>query len=236
MRRIVSRAAVLIGGVAAGWLVSTASASADVRSPEVVESTMDLLAVPVEVETALAATLPEPPAPPAELAEFGRQVHGAVQHVTSRLHLPTPSSTKDIVGDAAVPRLRLLTADDQDALLVVLPQQEIQPPAGSLSRPHVAEHDYSRHPVSEPVRRTAPNNEAPELPALPTLPLPLAPPTAPTGSCTTSCGHGPDDDLGTPVAHTWPNLRSGSVTSRALQLMSQHVATAVGEQPGVTPD
>jgi hypothetical protein len=222
VRRILSRAAVVLGGVAAGWLVSTASASAGTTEPEVVQSAMDVLVFPSQVDTAVDAMLPEPPAAPAGLEEFGRQVHGAVEQVGAKvadhLHLPAVQQDRDLGDGAASPKLRLLSLGDHDVAPIVQPLAAVQSSTGLVAAPE-ATHDYGRQPATEPDRRGPPADQSPQLPALPTLPVPLSPPGAPSGSCTSSCGNGSNDDLGIPVAHVWPSAHAGSATSRSLRLI-----------------
>jgi hypothetical protein len=131
----------------------------------------------------------------------------------------------------------MLTIGDHDSLSVAQPDPVQQTAPVSVNRERTTAHDTGRQLVIDLSRRSPPIHEStPTLPALPPLPVPLAPPVGSSGACT-SCGHGSDDDdMGLPVTHTWPVTNTGSATSRALRLITQHVATAVSAQPGVTPD
>ncbi|MET0131994.1 MAG: hypothetical protein ABW215_00220, partial [Kibdelosporangium sp.] len=179
MRRVLSRAAVVLGGVAAGWLLSTAGASADPdhldqdRS-EVVRSTVDVLGGPGRLAGAVEAVLPEPPATPAELGQVGRELHGAVRQTTGHPSPPAETSTKDDGEDTSSASPQLPTNDDHGNPLLVVPApvRDVQSSTGSPATAHLA--DHHRQPVSEPARRVAPS-DAPELPGLPTQPLPVAP-------------------------------------------------------------
>jgi hypothetical protein len=245
VRRILSRAAVVLGGAVAGtaaaWLLSTSAASADttqpgITQPEIIQPVVEVLdAVPAEaapdqlpqyVEQIVSKA--QTPAPPKELT-------AVVEQVKSNLNLPVRPQRGETTTSAS---LRMLTLEDHEAPSVVQPLE-----AASQTAPVVEDqayvtssHDYGRQPVTESSRRAPPSHDRePSLPSLPPLPAPLAPPTAPAASCS-SCGHGSDDEPGTPVSTTWLNPRSGLATSRELRMITQHVATAVGEQPGVTPD
>nr|WP_042183943.1 hypothetical protein [Kibdelosporangium sp. MJ126-NF4]CEL15973.1 hypothetical protein [Kibdelosporangium sp. MJ126-NF4]CTQ93897.1 hypothetical protein [Kibdelosporangium sp. MJ126-NF4] len=232
----------LVGGAAAAWLLSTATASAQSSEQDVVNPVVDALTQqnPQQVKGFVEAVLPKP-APPAELEEVGQRVQGTVEHVTAQLRLPAPRTE---IGEATTPaRLRLLTVDDADAQSAVrtVAANPQLAPVPSAEPERVAAHDVRRASVAESPRHAPPvGDTAPELPALPHLPmpLPLPAPVAPAGACT-SCGNGGsnnDDMFGGAVAHTWPFPGSGFATSQALRLISQHIAPAAGEQPGVTPD
>ena len=245
MRRILSRAGLVLGGAVAGtaaaWLLSMSTASADElpAQPDLVKPVADALSNtnPSQVGNFVDTVLPEPPAPPAPLEEFGKQVTGAVEQVTAGFNLPAKS---ELGGPTAPAKLRLLTAGDDDSSPVVAPlaaTPQLDPVATTGSE-RAAAHDRGRAPVTQSPRHEPAADVESELPALPRLPLPLplAPPTVPAGACA-SCGNGgANDDLGIPAAHTWPNSASEFATSHALRLISQHVAPAAGEQPGVTPD
>jgi hypothetical protein len=246
VRRILSRAGVVLGGAVAGtaaaWLLSMSTASADEftpAQPDLVKPVVGALsdANPNQVGNFVDTVLPEPPAPPAQLEEFGQQVTGAVEQVTAGLNLPAKS---ELGGPTAPAKLRLLTIGDDDASPIVAPLAAA-PQLGSVSttgNERAAAHDSGRAPVTQSPRHEPAADGEPELPALPRLPLPMppAPPVVPAGACA-SCGNGgANDDFGIPAAHTWPNSASEFATSHALRLISQHVAPAAGEQPGVTPD
>jgi hypothetical protein len=246
VRRILSRAGLVLGGAVAGtaaaWLLSMSTASADEftpAQPDLVTPVADTLseANPGQVGNFVDTVLPEPPAPPAPLEEFGQQVKGTVEQVTAGLHLPAKSE----LGEPTAPaKLRLLTIGDDDSSPVVAPLAAT-PELDSVATTgdeRAATHDRGRAPVTQSPRHEPAADGEPELPDLPRLPLPLplVPPTVPAGACA-SCGSGgANDDLGIPAAHTWPNSASEFATSHALRLISQHVAPAAGEQPGVTPD
>ncbi|MET0236755.1 MAG: hypothetical protein ABW224_19045, partial [Kibdelosporangium sp.] len=89
MRRILSRAGVVLGGAVAGtaatWLLSMSTASADEllpAQPDLVKPIADALS---QVTTLGEQVLPEPSAPSARLGEVGQQVNGAVEKVTAGL-------------------------------------------------------------------------------------------------------------------------------------------------------
>jgi hypothetical protein len=251
VRRVLVRAGIVLGGAVAGtaaaWLMSMSSASADTTTPQVVQPVVDTLTAPGQtkpgtipqfVEHVVDTAAVTPPAPPKEIEDFGKHVQGAFdqfgKQVTTQLTLPANRDASEIAGPA---KLRMLAIGDHDSSpvvhpLEVTPQTAQQPASG---RERVTAHDNGRRPATESSRRAPPSDQSPALPVLPPLPAPLVPPTAPAGACN-SCGHGSDDDLGVPVSHTWPALNTGLATSRALRMSTQHVATAVGEQPGVTPD
>jgi hypothetical protein len=247
VRRMLSRAGLVLGGVvvgtAAAWLLSAADASADTATPEVLQPVVGTLTAPGDtkptelpqyVDQIVHKTVPQPPAPPTDLAEFGKHVQGAVDEVAT--HLTRTTQRDDRSESSAPAALRLLELGNHDAPPVVHPLDVTPQTAPALTgQARTTAHDFSRHPVTESPRHEPVKDPAPGLPTLPPLPAPLVPPTAPAGSCN-SCGHGSDDDLGVPFAVTWPAPQFGSATSRALRLSSQHVVTAVGAQPGVTPD
>jgi hypothetical protein len=246
VRRILSRAGLVLGGAVAGtaaaWLLSMSAASADELTPaqpDLVKPVADALSDtnPSQVGNFVGTVLPEPPAPPAQLEEFGQQVTGAVEQVTAGLNLPAKSG----LGEPTAPaKLRLLPVGDHDLSPVVTPLAAT-PQLGMVTATateQAAAHDRGRARVTQSPRHELAADGEPELPDLPRLPLPmpLAPPTVPAGACL-SCGNGgANDDFGIPAAHTWPNSASEFATSHALRLISQHVAPAAGEQPGVTPD
>jgi hypothetical protein len=250
VRRVLSRAAIVLGGAVAGtaaaWLLSTSGASADTGAPQVAQPVVDALSAPADtklppvVTHAVDTMVPTPPAPPKELTDLSKHVQGAFDGAVSQVgakvaeHL-TPPARSEIPDNTAPVRLRLLAIGDHDTSPVVLPVAAVQ--NAPVGHEHVAAHDLTRQPTVKQVRTVGRHQgePAPALPGLPPLPAPLAPPTAPSGSCT-SCGHGSDDDRGLPIAHTWPAPHVGSATSHALRMTTQHVAPAVGEQPGVTPD
>ncbi len=246
MRRILSRAGLVLGGAvvgtAAAWLLSSAGASADTGTTEVLQPVVGTLSQHTDTQAneLPSSELPQyvdqivhkAPAPPKEITEVGRQVQGTVEKVTGQLPLPTAPTHR---AEDTSPALRLLSLGNHDISPIVRPVDAPPQTASALTtQTRPAAHDYSRHPVSESPRHEPSPAPAPGLPALP--PAPLVPPTAPAGSCSNSCGHGSDDDLGMPFVDTWPTPQSGLGTSRALRLVSQHVVTAVGAQPGVTPD
>jgi hypothetical protein len=250
VRRILSRAGLVLGGVvvgtAAAWLLSAANASADTEpsvAPEILQPVVGTLTAPGDtkptelpqyVDQIVHKTVPQPPAPPKELTDFGKQVQGAVDTVAT--HLARTAHHNDGTENAGSAANRMLALGDYDAPAVVHPVDvDPQTAPAVTGQARMTAHDFSRHPATESPRHEPLDAPAPVLPALPPLPAPLVPPTAPAGSCN-SCGHGSDDDLGLPFVATWPNPQSGFATSRALRLITQHVATAVGEQPGVTPD
>jgi hypothetical protein len=237
-----------VAGTAAAWLFSMGTASADTIpvEPSVIQPTVDALTAPGQtkpsqlpdyvqhmVDTMSVDTvLPKPPVPPTELGEL---VQNAVQQVATHL---APQAKRDLTDVSVPARLRMIAFGDHDAPPVVRPVDatpQTVPATTVVSRGQTTAHDFGRQPVSDSPRRAPPSDESPVLPALPPLPAPLAPPTAPVGACN-SCGHGSDDDLGVPVSHIWPDSRMGMATSRALRMITQHVAPAMGEQPGVTPD
>lgn len=248
-RRFLVRAGIVLGGAVAGtaaaWLMSMSSASADTTMPQVVQPVVDTLTAPGTtkpgsptqfVEHVVTDVVPEPPAPPQELTDFGKDVQGAFdkfgRQVATKLSLPTT------IGESTTAKPRLLVAGDHDIPSVAHPPVAVTQNAASTQsgRERATVHDSGRHVATESPRRAPPrDDESPSLPALPPLPAPLAPPTAPAGACS-SCGHGSGDDRGLPVAHSWPTTNTGSATSRALRMITQHVAVAVAEQPGVTPD
>ncbi|ONI72842.1 hypothetical protein ALI144C_43385 [Actinosynnema sp. ALI-1.44] len=226
-------------------MLSTATASAETSEQDVVQPVVDALTQQntVPAKDLADAVLPQPSAPPAGLKDVGQQVHGAVEKVAAQLkQLPAPTTG---IGEVEEPaKLRLLTVDDADAdtwsVVTPVAANPQLAPAPSAGPERVAAHDAGRAPVAESPRRAPPvGDAAPELPALPRLPLPmpLPVPVAPAGVCT-SCGNGGsnNDDFFVAVAHVWPFPTSGFATSQALRLISQHVAPAAGEQPGVTPD
>ncbi|MCE7005125.1 hypothetical protein LWC34_20170 [Kibdelosporangium philippinense] len=248
MRRILSRAAVLVGGAAAAWLLSTATASAETSGQDALKPVVDAVTASApadpdakQVKDFVDAVLPEPSAPPAELDELdevGRQVQDAVEKVAAHLSLP---ATGDGLGSGSAPaKARLLTLGDGDTSSVnsVAANPQLAPAVSAVPEREAA-HDWRRAAVAESPRHAPPvGDTAPDLPALPRLPLPmpLPGPVAPFGACN-SCGNGgSNDDFGVAVAHTWPFSGSEFATSQALRLISQHVAPAAGEQPGVTPD
>ncbi|SMC95840.1 hypothetical protein [Kibdelosporangium aridum] len=246
MRRILSRAAVLVGGAAAVWLLSTATASAETSGQDALKPVVDAFtaAAPVEpdanhVKEFVDAVLPEPTEPPAGLDEVGRQVQNTVEKVAEHLSLPAPGT--DLGSGSTPAKARLLTFGEGDTSPVINPvaaTPQLAPVASAVPQ-RVAAHDVRRASVAESPRHAPPvGDTAPELPALPHLPLPmpLPGPVAPTGACS-SCGNGgSNDDFGVAAAHGWPFSGSEFATSKALRLISQHVSPAAGEQPGVTPD
>ncbi|MBP2321879.1 hypothetical protein JOF56_002264 [Kibdelosporangium banguiense] len=243
LRRILSRAGLVLGGAVAGtaaaWLLSMSTASADELTPaqpDLVKPVADALGDTGQVGNFVGTVLPEPPAPPAPLEEFGQQVKGAVEQVTAGLNLPARTE----LGEPTAPaKLRLLSIGDDDVAPIVQPlaaSPQLTPVAPAVTE-RAAAHGSGRALVTESPMQVQGEKDQ-ELPALPRLPLPmpLTPPTVPAGACS-SCGNGGgNDDFGIPVAHTWPSLASEFATSHALRLISQHVAPAAGEQPGVTPD
>jgi hypothetical protein len=250
MRRFLVRAGIVLGGAVAGtaaaWLMSMSNASADDATvPQVVQPVVDTLTAPGTtkpgsptqfVEHVVTNVVPEPPAPPKELTDFGKDVKGAFdkfgQQVATKLSLPTT------IGESTTAKPRLLVVGDHDIPSVTHTPVVLTQNTASAQpvREHVTVHDTGRHLAAESSRRAPPrDDQSPALPALPPLPAPLAPPTAPASACS-SCGHGSGDDRGLPVAHSWPTANTGSATSRALRMITQHVAVAVAEQPGVTPD
>jgi hypothetical protein len=247
---VLSRAAVVLGGAVAGtaaaWVLSMSTASADTLAQPPIQPVVpvvDTLTTPGqlpagEISQSIGhvadAVLPEPPAPPKELEEFGKHVQGAVQQVTTTLARPVHAERTDVTTPAG---LRILTPGDVEAPAAVLPMDAAaQPsPVGAEDQNSVTARKTSRHAATRSSRYAPPRDQEPHLPALPPMPAPLAPPAAPVASCV-SCGNGPNDDLGVLVAYTGLSSRSGPATEGALRMVTQHVATAVGEQPGVTPD
>ncbi|MEV4311538.1 hypothetical protein [Actinocrispum sp. NPDC049592] len=241
VRRILSRAGLVLGGAvvgtAAAWLLSSASASADTDTTDVLQPVVGALTQhtdtkPSELPQYVDQIVHKAPAPPQEITEVGRQVQDTVEQVAGQLRLPAAPTHR---AEDTSPALRLLSLGNHDISPIVRPVDALSQTASALTtQTRPAAHDYSRHPVSESPRHEPSPAPAPGLPALP--PAPLVPPTAPAGSCSNSCGHGSDDDLGMPFVDSWPAPQSGLGSSRALRLVSQHVVTAVGAQPGVTPD
>jgi hypothetical protein len=253
LRRVLSRAAVVLGGAVAGtaaaWVLSMSAASADTLPQAPIQPVVPVvgtLTAPGQlpaaeigqsighVAAAADAVLPEPPAPPKELGEVGKHVQGAVQQVTTTLARPVHAEHSDVTTSAG---LRMLTPGDVQAPAAVLPAEAAaQPaPADVENQISVTARKTGRHAATGSSRYAPPRDQEPHLPALPPLPAPLAPPAAPAASCV-SCGNGPNDDLGVLVAYTGLSSRSGLATEGGLRMVTQHVATAVGEQPGVTPD
>ncbi|CAM3600221.1 hypothetical protein KIPE111705_16280 [Kibdelosporangium persicum] len=249
MRRVLSRAAVIVGGAAAAWLLSTATASAQSSEPDdAIKPVVDALTVAAPVDSSFApqdaqqfkdfvdTVLPAPQAPSAELEEVGRRVRDTVGKVAAHLSLPAPRTES---GETTPARLRILTPGDESPVVTPVAAIPQLVPVVTPGPERVAAHDVRRASVAESPR-LAPSagDPAPELPALPRLPMPmpLPAPAAPAGACS-SCGtSGSNDDFGIAGAHAWPFPASGSATSQALRLISQHVSPAAGAQPGVTPD
>jgi hypothetical protein len=227
--------------------MGSAAADTGTAEPSVVQSTIDALPapglakpgqLPDYVQHVVDTTLTEPLVPPKPLEEFGRHVQGTVAQFGQQVVTHLALSAKNDLGEVAAPaKLRMVAFGGRDTPPYVRPL-DAPPrtaPASLLGREHVTAHDFGSQPATDSPRHGPPSDESQELPALPPLPAPLAPPTAPVSACN-SCGHGSDDDLGFPVFYTWSNSRSGLATSRALRMITQYVATAAGEQPGVTPD
>jgi hypothetical protein len=251
MRRIVSRSLWVLGGAIAGtvvtWALSGAAASAGTELPSPVDQVGPVVQPMAEVlsaaepsdfpryaETFVGTVLPEPPASP-KLDEIGRQVHDAVGQVTGQLKF-APRHDRPMVPDAS--KLRWISFGDHDVPPFERPLETLPQPAVSAVTGHgdiLTGHAPGRHLPVDVTRRGPPSDGAPALPLLP-APMPPAPPTVPAGACSACGHHGSDDDAGMPVSHTWPNPKSGLATSRALRMITQHVATATGAQPGVTPD
>ncbi|TCO64701.1 hypothetical protein [Actinocrispum wychmicini] len=248
MRRFLVRAGIVLGGAVAGtaaaWLMSMSSASADtavpqtIEVPQVVQPVVDTLTAPgntPQFVEHIVTDVAAPHAPTKELTEFGKGVQGAFdrvgQQVVTQLSLPTGVDEPIL----SKPRL-LLSGDHETTPSAHSLATESNTESAQASHDRAAARDTGRQLATESSRRAPPrDDESPALPALPPLPAPLAPPTAPSGACS-SCGHGSNDDRSLPVSHTWPTANTGSATSRALRMITQHVATAMGEQPGVTPD
>ncbi|MFC0115683.1 hypothetical protein [Kibdelosporangium aridum] len=175
MRRILSRAAVLVGGAAAAWLLSTATASAEASGQDALKPVVDAFtaAAPVEpdanhVKEFVDAVLPEPTEPPAGLDEVGRQVQNTVEKVAEHLSLPAPGT--DLGSGSTPAKARLLTFGEGDTSPVINPvaaTPQLAPVASAVPQ-RVAAHDVRRASVAESPRHAPPvGDTAPELPALP---------------------------------------------------------------------
>ncbi|TQM82005.1 hypothetical protein FHX81_4397 [Saccharothrix saharensis] len=255
VRRLLSRALLVVGGTLAGtaaaWALSTAPASAQVPVDQVAEVAHDALspdAAPSRVETALAPVrasevgravqeldtalrtprVPEPSPP--RLRQVAEDIRGAVGGVRDWLRHPASvQAPADVVVGGVVTRDATETTPAATAVPVSAGTPVVHGVFAKLSRTWL---DAPRRPVVAP-----PGDNGSSLPGDPSgLPsMPFAPLGAPVhcscggdGSGSSSGGNGPFSVVS--ADHI------DAAVARALFPATERNVVMPGKQPGITPD
>jgi hypothetical protein len=238
-RRLFCRALTVVGGVAAGtalaWFLSSASASAEVRTPaeDQVSVAVEQATTPVEqtVETAVQLVQDPPPPPKDPLADLGAKVKDAAEQFGNQAQgLPALAATgvekreysADPFGRANFPTTPAL-----------VPVEVAGAPAVDAVTPRTAKDRAFADGMS---RRGSPEPVQPASPDLPDWPMPFAP--TPAGIPTTvnhgSAGNAADSHLF--AALPWQNSTTDLVAGGLAATTSAATQARPGAQPGVAPD
>jgi len=182
-RRLLVRVLLVLGGAVVvtgiGWLIGTASASAEVLPtvpvPPLSSVTDTITTPPVETPT-LPATVPDLPGTPADLGQVAQQVHQAVSGVRDRVTPATAPAT------ALVPLPVILAIPVSHAPVISTPAVATAAsasPTASVRPQTVVSH---RHPVgvANHVRPRAMDTVPPA--GAPQHRMPMLPPLQPSGS------------------------------------------------------
>jgi hypothetical protein len=229
---LVLAGAVVTTGI--GWLLSTASASADVLPTVPVpplSSVTDAIVVPaVPTAPALPSTLSAPalPSSPADLDQVTQQVHLAVSGVGDRVP-PATAPVAGIVplaGVVSTPDLRPLTATaPKSTPSIVVPPVPVRPAI-------VVVHRHSVTP--ETVRPTGGTGMAPADNQR--RRLPVLPPLQPAGSSDANV-HGSGGSTGGAGGTQLPFVTLLGAAPHSIGMpMTPRLPVAPGQQPGTSPD
>ena len=238
VRRLLVRVLLVLGGAVfatgIGWLLSTASASADVLPTVPVpplSSVTDAISAPaVPAAPALPSTLPTPalPSGPADLGQVAQQVHLAVSGVGDRVTPVTAPAAglAPLVVPVSTPVSRPLTVTAPRSTPSIAVPQAAPRPAIVVAHRHSATPGALRPAGGTD---TAPaGNQQHRLPALP--------PLQPAGSSDANV-HGSGGPTGGAGGTQLPFVTLPGAAPHAVGTpMTPRLPVAPGQQPGTSPD
>ena len=240
MSRLAVRALLVLGGAVAatviGWLVTSATASADILPVPPVASVVDTLtATAGPVKPADLPARPDLPATPITLSDGVRGVTGALKGAVRQLGDPAPVD-RTVVAPALTALspttpMSSATAGQSGSAGGRTPATPLPGSAATAPAPAPSGTATARHTVRPPAGRSTP--ASPTVAAVPTPPAPwppAGPPSAPGGTAAPGAGGiGLVDTTGTVPAATNATVRFRSAAARPRQLLTRR-------QPGITPD